>query len=186
MFTQWLPTQQTYDGAQLRPHWIAEQTGRFGDAIVAFTGPAAVGAAHMVDLEDVRQRAWIASDHMLHFLVEHFDADLPLMIARQRVLMALCADLLRAHPAAAALCRHGDDLMLGDKKLSVSIATLSPLSGLIHAGLNIVSTNTPVPTVGLANLGVDPQTFARDLMTAYAAEIADMAQARCKVRMVTA
>lgn len=184
MFSQWLPAARTYDGAQLRAHWIADQTGHFGDAIVAFTGPAQVGATHMVDLEDVHAQAWIRSDDMLHFLIEHFDPDLPRMILRQRLLMTIAGDTIRQLAPTADFRRCGDDLMFGERKLSVSIATVSPLSGLIHTGLNIVSTNTPVPTIGLTDLGIAPRACADTIMAAYAAEITEMANARTKVRTV--
>ncbi len=58
----------------------------------------------------------------------------------------------------------------GCRKLSVSIATLSPVSALIHAGINVSTEGTPVQTASLEMLGIDPveytnwvgDNFARD------------------------
>lgn len=180
MKTTWIDKTITYDGTQLRSHWIFEQAGILGDAIAAFTGPADVPLAHMVDLVDVRDRAPIGSSSMLHFLVEHFDASLPLAIARQRLLVAITGEEL--HRRGLAIERRGDDLFASERKLSVSIATASPVSTLIHFALNIENRGTPVPTIGLAELGIDPRALADEVARCYVCEIASMEEARCKVR----
>jgi hypothetical protein len=69
-------------------------------------------------------------------------------------------------------------------KLSVSIATASPVSTLIHTGFNIETEGTPVPTAGLAEQGVDIPAFAAEVLRRYAAEVQDIWLARCKVRAV--
>ena len=148
-----------YDGVALRPRFIYETTGLLGDAIVAFSGPCAVGQAHMVDLEDVRAQAWIKSESMLHFLIESFDVSLLAAVGLQRLLM----DLMRQQLASLGvdgIVRRGDDLYDGLYKLSVSIAAPAKTSCLIHAGINISSAGTPVPTKGLADYGIAPQAFA--------------------------
>jgi hypothetical protein len=86
--------------------------------------------------------------------------------------------------------RRGDDLYLpradgSPGKLSVSIATASATSTLIHTGFNVETEGTPVPTVGLAELGVDPATFGAELLRRYAEEVEDIWLARCKVRAVS-
>lgn len=182
MHTHWLDTIIPYDGSQLRAHWIAAQTGQYGDAMVAFRGRAAVDARHMVDLEDVAAQAWIASDDMLHFIVEHFDHDLERMILRQRLFIVLLAEQLRHLQPTLAPQRRGDDLYDGDAKLTVSIATASPISCLIHTGINISSANTPVLTKGLHDYGIAPEPFAHAVMQSYADELAGIHHARCKVR----
>ncbi|MBI4237655.1 MAG: DUF366 family protein [Deltaproteobacteria bacterium] len=184
MHTLWIPETILYDGAQLRPHWILEQTGAVGDAIAAFVGPAKVTAAHMVDWEDVRAQAWIHSDAMLHFIVEHFETDLTRMILWQRLLVAICHDVLRSHCPAISIRREGDDLFDGVAKLSVSIATVSPISSLIHTGINVLNTNTPVPTRGLQDYDIAAAPFAKDVMDRYAVEFAEVQHARAKVRPV--
>jgi hypothetical protein len=118
---------------------------------------------------------------MLHFLCEFFDPDLPKTILRQRLLVAIAAEQLAG---VTGLRRNGDDLYVGERKLSVSIATVSPVSSLIHFALNIDPTGAPVPAVGLAELGVEPEQFARRLMTAFAEELESIDAARCKVRPV--
>ncbi len=175
----------TYDGTQLRSHWIFERTGTVGNAIAAFTGPADVPLKNMVDLVDVAAKERIYSTSMLHFIVEAFDADLSSMILKQRLLSAIAAEKLKAqHEACRHVVRKGDDLYDGEKKLSVSIATASPVSCLIHFAINIKSDRTPVPTVGLSDYGIDPVEFAGSLMSAFAGEIETVGTARSKVRPV--
>ena len=80
--------------------------------------------------------------------------------------------------------RLGDDLFEGDRKLSVSIATLTPVSTMIHLGINISSEHTPVPTKGLLEYGVDPVELAEAVMNQYMAELRMLAVARSKVKGV--
>lgn len=173
-----------YDGSELRSHWILENTAIFGDALVTFVGPCKVTADHMVDLEDVLQHKNIYSESMLHFLVEHFDCDLEKMILRQRLLICLMQAELMDAVGGAKIVRKGDDLFLDEFKLTVSIATSSPVSSLIHAGMNISSANTPVPTKGLNDFGINPQAFATGVMNRYSEEIAAIKKARAKVKGV--
>ncbi|MGD9580006.1 MAG: DUF366 family protein, partial [Vampirovibrionia bacterium] len=56
-----------YDGTQLSPHWIYNEFGLLGDAIVAFIGECEVNLDHMVDLQDVKENAPIYSKKMLSF-----------------------------------------------------------------------------------------------------------------------
>lgn len=182
MKTAWLDRQITYDGGQLKSHWIFEQSGILGDAMVAFEGPADVPTSNMADLVDVKDDAPIFSKMMLHFIAEHFDGGLSLAVARQRLLVAIAADELRA--ACPNIRRSGNDLYAGDKKLSVSIATASPVSALIHFAINIDSSGTPVPTLGLADLKLDAREIAERICRLYAEEMRSMAEARCKVRAV--
>ena len=182
MQTAWLESSITYDGTQLRAHWIHEQTGLLGDAIASFTGPADVPTAHMCDLVDVRNDAPIFSRSMLHFIVEHFECDLPLAVARQRLLVAIAAEEMS--PRCSSIRRTGNDLYAGERKLSVSIATISSVSTLIHFAINIESDGTPVPTLGLRDLGIEPHALADAIMRRYIEEIATMHEARCKVRAV--
>jgi hypothetical protein len=126
---------------------------------------------------------------MLHIIAEFFAGDLHLTVYRQRLLIVTAGELL-AQMTDQPVTRRGDDLYLPRAdgtpgKLSVSIATSSATSTLIHTGLNITTEGTPVPTVGLAELGIDAETFATDLLQRYAAELQDIWLARCKVRAVT-
>ncbi|GIW02754.1 DUF366 family protein [Roseiflexus sp.] len=178
----------TYDGRQLTSHWIYRHFNLMGDAAVAFIGPCHVDLSTMVDIEDVKAKAPIFSPKMLHVLAEFFSGDLHLTVYRQRLLMVIAGELLAAS-TGRAIIRYGDDLYLPridgpPGKISVSIATVSSVSNLIHAGFNVETAGTPVSAAGLAELGVEPVTFGNELLTRYAAEIANIWQARCKVRAV--
>lgn len=183
MYSCLLTQNQTYSGSELRSHWIYEQTGHAGDAIVAFAGSCQVALTEMVDLEDVFAGLHIYSEAMLHIIIEHFETSLTAMVLRQRLLTAQIQQLL-LDEGVAMVRRSGDDLFDGPAKLSVSIATVSPVSGLIHFGLNISSHNTPVLTRGLDDYGIDWQLFAQKLLDLYGAEHASMLKARAKVRAV--
>ena len=82
--------------------------------------------------------------------------------------------------------RNGDDLMIDGRKLSVSIATKSATSILIHTGLNILSEGAPVAASGLTSeLGItDIEDFAREVMKRYSEELDDIMIATTKVRGV--
>jgi hypothetical protein len=184
MHTYLHPDPLAYTGPQLSSHFIYRTFGLRGDAIAAFAGPCQVSTQEMVDLEDVHAGLHIYSEHMLHILVEHFEAPLRMMVLRQRLLTAQIQQVLQQH-GVGALRRRGDDLYDQAAKLSVSIATVSPVSGLIHFGLNISSRNTPVPTRGLSDYGIDWQIFATQVLEAYAQEEQSMTQAVAKVRWVS-
>lgn len=174
-----------YDGSQLTSLWAYRRFNLQGDSIVAFRGPCRVTVEKMVDLEDVLKGAHISSEDMLHFIVEHFDMDLEKTITRQRLLMSIIGEIVSKK--GAVLVRSGDDLYWEGRKLSVSIATLTPVSTMIHAGINISSRNTPVPAVGLFDLGYAEEEIlpvAASITEAYVREIEGIKKARCKVRGV--
>ncbi len=178
-------TPRTYDGRQLSSLFGYKNWQIQGDSVAVFRGPCQVELTEMVDMEDVLAKDHIFSEDMLHFIVEHFDMDLEKTVTRQRLLITIIAECLAAH-GVKNVQRAGDDLFRANDKLSVSIATLSPVSTMIHTGLNISSRNTPIPTVSLQDLGiVDFLSFGKDVADAYAAEIQSIKQARCKVRGVT-
>ena len=177
-----------YDGRQLAAHWIYRTFDVRGDAAVAFIGLCRVDLSEMVDIEDVKNVAPIFSPRMVHIIAEFFSSDLHTTVYRQRLLVVTAKEILE-QMTTRPVTRNGDDLYLpridGTRgKLSVSIATASPISTLIHTGFNIETNGTPVPTVGLAELGVDPVDFARTLLDRYSAEVEDIWLARCKVRAV--
>jgi hypothetical protein len=82
--------------------------------------------------------------------------------------------------------RNGDDLLINDRKLSVSIATKSITSVLIHTGLNILSEGAPVKASGLqSELGIsDIKGFALEVIRRYSEELDDIVLASTKVRGV--
>ena len=180
--TMFLSEGMTYTGEQLRSHWAYRNFDLLGDSAVAFIGPCDVRAEYMKDVEDLKASARITSEKMLHFIVEHFDTDLERAVLRQRLLIACMAENLNRHRGDARVRRNGSDLYDGEHKLTVSIAGVSPVSALIHAGINISSRNTPVPARGLDDYRIDPREFAEEVLAAYAKEHASAYRDRCKVR----
>lgn len=170
-----------YDGTQLQAHWIYRNFGLLGDAVVAFTGEVNVSLDKMIDLIDVHRKEAIYSPLMLNFIIEHFNADLELAIYRQWLFMSLIKEELGQFEVNVN--RMGDDLYYNKGKLSVSVATKSNVSTLIHVGLNIETEGTPIKTVGLKELGVgDLNAFADTIMLRYKRELEHIDEARCKVR----
>jgi len=178
--TRFLRRRVDYDGSQIRSHWAYRAFGIQGDSLVAFRGACTVPPANMVDLEDYRAGARIAGPDMLHFIAEHFDADLEKAVLRQRLLASLAREEL-----GDRVRRRGDDLFIGERKLSISIATVTPVSTKIHFAVNVRrAPGVGVPTGGLEDLKVDPRRFAERLLRAYAAEMAGILDARTRVRGV--
>ncbi|KUK53676.1 MAG: hypothetical protein XD78_1001 [Desulfotomaculum sp. 46_296] len=172
-----------YDGKQLSSLWAYRTWGVKGDSIIGFRGPCDIDFADMIDLEDVLSQSAIYSPDMLHFIVEHFDHDLEKGVLRQRLLITIIRETLESRGIRPS--RRGDDLYIDDGKLSISIATVTPVSTMIHAGLNISRENVPVKAsclleAGLAENEILP--FAERVCRSYAGEIEDIFSARCKVR----
>ena len=115
----------------------------------------------MVDGEDLLAKAEIRGDEMLHFIIEIFDRDLFSGVALQRLFASIVTDHLNIAGinglGGKELHRKGDDIYLEHKKLSISIATKSPVSTMVHFAMNVTNKGTPVPTLSLEDLGVDPK-----------------------------
>ncbi len=172
--------QERYDGTQLCSLWAYREFGVQGDSIVMFRGPCEIPTENIVDLEDVRAGARIAGPDMIHFIVEHFDRDLEKAVLRQRVLVAAARD-----ECGGNVVRRGDDLFVDKRKLSISIATLTPVSSKIHFALNIEpAKDVGVPTCGLSEIGVEPAAYGRAVAERYGEEIGGVDGARTKVRGV--
>lgn len=170
-----------YDGNQLQSHWIYRQYGLLGDAVVAFAGEVNVNLDKMVDLADVQVNEFIYSPLMLNFIIEHFNTDLELAVYRQRLFMVCIKEELEQYEIDVN--RIGDDLYVNRGKLSISIATSTTVSTLIHVGLNIETQGTPVKTAGLNELGIsDISAFADKVMVRYKRELEQIYEARCKVK----
>ncbi len=184
MLTKLIDKEIKYIGSQLQPHWIYKNFKIQGDAIVAFIGECEVKLTEMVDIEDVINNEPIYSKSMLSFITEQFNIDLVEGVFRQRLLICIIKELLEKR--GIFVVRNGDDLMIDGKKLSVSIATKSTTSILIHTGLNIDSEGAPVKASGLTSeLGItDIKEFAIEVMEAYAEELKDIELASTKVRGV--
>ena len=184
MKTKLIEEEIKYIGSQLQPHWIYKNFKLQGDAIVAFIGECEVKLTEMVDIEDVINNEPIYSKSMLSFITEQFNINLVEGVFRQRLLICVIKELLEKR--GVFVVRNGDDLMINGRKLSVSIATKSTTSILIHTGLNIESEGAPVKASGLTSeLGItDIRAFAQEVMTAYAEELKDIELASTKVRGV--
>lgn len=173
-----------YEGFQLSPHWIYKNFKIMGDAIVGFTGECDVKLEEMVDIEDVINNEPIYSKDMLSFITEQFNVGLVEGVFRQRLLICVIKEALERR--GISVVRNGDDLFVDDKKLTVSIATKSLTSILIHTGININSEGAPVKACGLQNdLGItDVKEFALEIMQKYSEELEDIVLASTKVRGV--
>jgi hypothetical protein len=179
-----------YLGPELRPHFILSQFKIEGSALVAFEGRCEVKTEHLVDWEDRIQNDFIRAKEMVHFLGEFFGITLAEGVWIQRWF----ATELRTQLAARgfAIERSGDDLywLAADqsrRKLSVSIVTASPVSVLLHFGLNIDATGAPVQASGLAEMGLNRAQITElvdSMLRTFATEFEGVARACVKVRPV--
>lgn len=186
MHTLFIDKEIKYIGEQLAPHWIYKNFNIMGNAIVAFIGECEVNLSHLVDIEDVVNNEPIYSKLMLSFIEENFNASLVEMVYKQRLLVTITKELIEKKYPNINVRRNGDDLFIADKKLSVSIATKSITSSLIHFGLNIDAEGAPINAADLkTDVGVENiKEFALDIMKAYSDEVNDINLATCKVRGV--
>ena len=186
METLFIDKEIDYTGIQLAPHWIYKNFNIMGNSIVAFIGACDVNLEHMVDIEDVINDEPIYSKKMLNIIEENFDSTLVEMVYKQRLLVTITKELIEKNYPQVNIIRSGDDLFVNGKKLSVSIATKSITSTLIHFGLNIDAEGAPVNAADLtSDVGVnDVQKFALDLLYNYQQEVKDIKLAASKVRGV--
>lgn len=182
--TRWLDTGIDYTGAELRSHFIRERTGVRDDGLIAFTGGCDVSSERLVDLEDAESGSVIVARMMLHFIGEHFRCPLAEGNVRLRLFASILADALAGLVPGMPVMRLGDDLFIDERKLSVAICTVSPVSVVFHLGVNVDPSGAPVPAVGLEELGVDPRELAERAMAVYARECESIERALRKVRGV--
>lgn len=186
MHTEFIDKEIKYTGEELVPHWIYKKFHLQGDAIVAFCGECEVKLTEMVDIEDVINNEPIYSKNMLSFIVEHFNIGLIEGVVRQRLLICIIKEtlenLLTTHHSPLTIHRKGDDLFIEGRKLSVSIATKSLTSVLMHIGINIDPSGAPIDAIGLDYLKIlDIKGFAQTIMVKYSQEIDDIILASTKV-----
>ena len=184
MKTQLIDKEIKYEGWQLAPHWIYKNFKMQGDATVAFIGECEVKLSEMFDIEDVINNEPIYSKSMLSFISEQFNIGLVEGVFRQRLLICIIKEALEKR--GFKITRNGDDLFFEGKKLTVSIATKSVNSILIHTGINIDSTGAPVKASGLTSeLKItDIKELAQEILKNYSEEIDDIVLASTKVRGV--
>jgi hypothetical protein len=82
------------------------------------------------------------------------------------------------------LRRDGDDIFWEDKKLSISIATSSPRSTMIHFAVNISNEGTPVKTCALEDFSLDSTVVAKNIMDLFVSEFHGIQEATWKVKAV--
>lgn len=174
-----------YDGRQLHHAFAYEMKGILGPTISSFIGEAAV-KEHLVDLEDSLADDFIRSKSMAHFIIEIPGADIREAVVWQRLFIHMIAsDLKKVFDITSQL--KGDDILIDGKKLSVSIATLSRFSALIHVGINIdVGEGCPVVAVGLNEFSAFPDESCRFIWVnriakRFAEEYTDIVNATYKV-----
>jgi len=178
----------TYFGPELCPHFILSRFRVEGSCLAAFIGPCQVKTEHLVDWEDRLQNDHIQAKKMIHFLGEFFGITLKEGVWIQRLIVShIHAQLLSR---GLAVSRSGDDLFVGSggpsalKKLSVSIVTASPVSVLLHLGINVDSEGAPVVAIGLKDLNIEPREFAENLLRWFKGEFESVERACVKVRPV--
>lgn len=177
-----------YDGTQLRSLFGYLDHGILGDSVVSWIGPCSISTEHMVDGEDLLAGETIAGDRMVHFIIERFNTPLFAAVSLQRLFASICLEIFREHvndaEVAAQFRREGDDIFFGPGKMSISIATVSPSSSLIHFAVNCTNEGTPVRTASLDDIDMDPEDFARQAMKRLSGEVASINEATMKVRWV--
>ncbi|HXC64581.1 MAG TPA: DUF366 family protein [bacterium] len=180
---RFLPGTHAYDGSPLGGHWAFKAHGIQGDSLLAFEGPCEVRLEALADLEDAKAGAFIYGPRMLHFVLELFGPSLEEAAARQWLMAATVAEELNARLKRPAVARSGNDLYVGKRKLSVSIAAPTGVSVKVHLGLNIDATGAPVPAIGLKDLKVPSRAFGRTLLERFSDDHARLRGARTKVRL---
>ena len=147
-----------YTGKELKNGWLFERCpDAVGyDWIAVFEGSAFV-REEMVDYEDRVRSDFIESPRMWQFIGEFYGMDMLAGVLWQRVLVDTVRKTLKEVGYSAE--REGDDLIVGKKKLSVSIATKTAGSVLIHFGMNVVPVEkwgwVELETVGFTKLFFD-------------------------------
>jgi hypothetical protein len=173
-----------YSGRELRSHFVREKARIAGDGVVAFIGACSVEGDSLVDIEDAEAGAVIKAERMLHFIGEHFERGLREGNILLRVFASIVGETLEESCTGVSVTREGDDLFIGNRKLTVAIVTRSPVSIVFHFGVNVDPSGAPVPAVGLDELGVDAKRFANEVLSRYRRELESVELAMRKVRGV--
>ncbi|MCB0413233.1 MAG: DUF366 family protein [Bdellovibrionales bacterium] len=185
---KYIGTELAYDGSQLRSLYAYMNHKLLGDSLIAWVGSCNISKEEMVDGEDLIAEQEIRGDLMLHFIAEIFDRDLFSGVCLQRLFADICMSTLKElspeKEVAHQLSRAGDDIYFQDRKLSISVATRSPLSTLFHFAVNIVNEGTPVKTLCLNELKVDARDFGQQLGSKFCMEYQHILTATKKVRWV--
>lgn len=182
MKTLFIEDKINYDGSQLRSLYGYLNHKVLGDSCVAFRGACDVSFDHMVDGEDLLEKSAIKGDEMLHFIIEVFDQPLLSGVFLQRLFASIVQAELISSSGQTSITRSGDDLYWNEGKLSISIAGKSVQSVLIHFAINISNKGTPVKTSCLADLKIDANQFAKNVLSAFSKEFLSCKEASQKVK----
>ncbi len=80
------------------------------------------------------------------------------------------------------LNRDGDDVYWNDKKITISIASISAVSTQIHFAVNVNNENTPVKTAALNDFKIDVHDFAKGILEKFSTEFESIDMATQKVK----
>ena len=114
---------------------------------------------------------------MVNFICEFFDQQPPNMrvaYLRQRLLVMIFRETLAEYGVETK--REGDDIFVDDRKLSISIASVSLSSSKIHFAFNLEDKGTPddVETIGLYDIEINnQQIFNEDNLVDLINEVVD-------------
>ena len=153
-----------YDGSQINPSWAFQEFGIYGSSIITWIGPVNITPDNLKDFADVGLE--IKSNYMVNFICEFFDqqpTNMRVAYLRQRLLVMIFREILTEYGIPTK--REGDDIFVEDRKLSISIASVSLSSAKIHFALNLEDKGTPddVETIGLYGIKVNgSQVFKED------------------------
>ena len=147
-----------YDGSQINPSWAFQEFGIYGSSVITWIGPVNITPDNLKDFADVGLE--IKSNYMVNFICEFFDQQPPNMriaYLRQRLLVMIFREILAEHGVTTK--REGDDIFICNRKLSISIASISLSSSKIHFAFNLEDKGTPddVETIGLYEIEVNNQ-----------------------------
>ena len=181
-----ITTNHAYDGTQMHSLHAYLNHRLMGNSIISWVGPCHVSFTHMLDGEDLLEQSAIQGDLMLHFIIEIFEKDLFSAVSLQRIFASICKDVIESEKPGTHLVRQGDDLYFKDQKLSISIASPSPVSTMIHFAMNVVNRGTPVKTAALKDdFSLDPKMIADKVMKRFADEFESIQLACFKVKGIS-
>ena len=145
-----------YDGSQINPSWAFQEFGIYGSSIVTWIGPVNITPDNLKDFADAGLE--IKSNYMVNFICEFFDqqpTNMRVAYLRQRLLVMIFREILTEYGISTK--REGDDIFVENRKLSISIASVSLSSAKIHFALNLEDKGTPndVETIGLFDIQVN-------------------------------
>lgn len=185
MKTKFIKKYFPYTGEQLHSHFAYEEYGVLGNSIVAWIGPCDIPFEHMVDLEDVVAHSPIRGALMIHFIVEVFGQNLFSAVSLQRLLASIVKDEIEASAKSKAsirLRRDGDDVFWEESKMTISIASISPVSTQIHFAVNVNNKNTPVKTAALDDFKINVNDFGKKVLEKFSQEFDSIEVATQKVK----